>query len=366
MKGHDVRIVDNSFEKTYYLFRKQLEEFKPDIVAFSVIAGRDVLSVIPELKRIKCYKIAGGQGAAYNTEIFNDVQTLVFTDEAEKALPCFLGDGEFKKFSRINLDDSPIPRWSLTPPVKSRTFNTYVGAMEMSRGCPHHCDFCSIASFWHSLRVKSNDRIMEELRYLYDINKRHIYLADDCFGFDVQKHMALFDKILCSDIKIKWFTQIRADIVAKNPSMIRLAANAGLYGVLVGFDNYENDVLKENSKTTTTEINNECSRILRENKIAIVGSHIYGLPGQKSFDKTFNLGRKNSDIFAMPYFDGRPKIERPPYDQKYVDYVKKNQFSISELLGVFHPDKVIRVLKRGAWRRYFNCSIGYNKQRKLK
>jgi radical SAM superfamily enzyme YgiQ (UPF0313 family) len=362
MKGYNIRVVDNSHNKTYESFYKQYLEFKPDVVAFSIIAGRDYPATYFEFKNIKCRKIIGGQGAAYNADLL--CGAYVCRDEAELSLPYFLETGIFKnRFPRINLDDSPIPRWGLVHPVKSRTFNTYTGAMEMSRGCPFHCDFCSIASFWHSLRTKSNDRIMEELTYLYNINKRHIYLSDDCFGIDAEKHIALFDKILSSDIRVKWFTQIRADTVAKNPIMISLAAKAGLYGVLVGFDSYDDDVLHGNSKTTTTEINNECVRILRKNKIAIVGSHIYGMPGQKSFERTFQMGRKNSDVFSMPYFDGRPKIEKPSYDPLYAKYVKKNQFSLKEIFGIFHPNKIIRQLKIGSWRRYINCTLGYERHR---
>lgn len=362
MRNCDVRVIDNSHNKTYDSFRRQYQEFRPDVVAFSVIAGRDVPSAVAELNTLSCFKIVGGQGAAFNAEKFEGA--FVFKDEAERSVPYLFESLAIKDFPRINLDDSPIPRWSLVPPIKSRTFNTYTGAMEMSRGCPYHCDFCSIAEFWHSLRVKSNDRIMEELQYLYDINKRHIYLSDDSFGIDAPKHIALFERILSSDIRIKFFTQIRADTVVKNPEMIGLAAKAGLYGVLVGFDSYDDDVLKGNSKTTTTEINNACARILRHNKIAIVGSHIYGLPGQKSFQRTFEMGRKNSDVFSMPYFDGRPKIEKPGYDPLYAKYVKKNQFSFKELLGLIHPNKVIRVLKHGALRRYINCTMGYNRNRK--
>lgn len=360
---HEIKIVDNTSNKKYNL-DKEIDNFNPDLVAFSIIAGRDVPSVIPELKKIKVKKIAGGQGASYNAKLLEDTGTIVFHDEAEKALPHYLETEELKKFDRINLDESPIPRWDLMPKTKSLTFNTYVGAMEMSRGCPFKCDFCAIADFWHSFRTKSNDRIIEELKYLSKLNMRHIYLSDDSFGINKNKHMELFDKILSNNIDIKFFTQIRADAVADNPEMIKMARRAGLYSVLVGFDSYDNDVLKENTKTTTVEINNEASRILRENKIAIVGSHIYGLPGQKSFEKTFKMGRKNSDVFSMPYFDGRPKIEKPGYDPVYVKYVKKNQFNISEILGAFfHPNKTIRVLKRGSLNRYINCSMGYEKNK---
>lgn len=359
--NHDIKIIDNSYSKTYNL-DSEIDNFKPDIVAFSIIAGRDISIILPEIKKNKCLKIAGGQGAAYNVDKF-DKDVVVFTDEAEKSLPNFLSSKKLNTFDRIHLDDSPIPRWDLMPKIKSHTFNTYTGAIEMSRGCPFKCDFCVIADFWHSFRQKSNDRIIEELKYLVKLDRKHIYLSDDSFGIGTNKHIDLLEKIISNNLNIKLFTQIRADTVANDPDMIKLAKQAGLYGVLVGFDSYDDNVLKQNSKTTSIEINNRAALILRENKIAIVGSHIYGLPGSVSFENTFKYGRKNSDVFAMPYFDGRPKIERAGYDATYVKYVKREQFSISSLLGLVHPNKIIRKLKQGCLNKYINCSRGYDNDR---
>jgi len=61
--GNDVRIVDNSFNRKYKLER-EVEDFKPDIVAFSIIAGRDMPSILPEIEKVRgLTKIVGGQGA---------------------------------------------------------------------------------------------------------------------------------------------------------------------------------------------------------------------------------------------------------------------------------------------------------------
>ena len=366
--NHDIKIVDNSFNKNYKTLEKSIKSFSPDIIGFSMIAGRDIPQIIPEIKRINKTKIiAGGQGAAYNSETLENLGVTVFKDECEKALPYFLETGELKEFKRINLDDSPIPRWDLTSKTKSKTFNTFSGSIEMSRGCPYKCDFCCIASFWHSHRHKSSDRIIEELKYLNSQDRKHVYMTDDSFGIGTKRHMELLDKILVSGLNMKFFTQIRADVVANNPEMMKLAKKAGLSSVLVGYDSYDNEVLKENTKTTTVEINYKCTKVLRDNKIAIIGSHIYGLPGQKSFKKTFEVGRKNSDVFCMPYYDERPKPKISTYDPKYVKYLSKNQFSLSEIVGILaHPDKVIRELKRGGLSKYINCTLGYYLNKKKK
>lgn len=363
LSKHNVRILDNSHVWKPQIIKAALD-FMPDLVVFSIIAGRDVPAALKEIRQLQDFGfkvLAGGQGAALNQDKM--VGIPVINDEGERALPRYVETGEIITFPRIALDASPLPDWKKAGKVKSLTFPTYTGAMEMSRGCPHHCDFCAINQFWHSYRRKSIGRIIEELIFLSLFDRRHIYLSDDNFGVGTNFHMNLFDEILARNIKVKLFTQIRADTVAQNPEMIKAAAKAGLYGVLVGFDSYDNDVLDENAKTTSAETNNKAAEVLRKNKILIYGSHIYGLPGQKSFEKTFNMGRKNSDIFAMPYFDGRPKIERPGYDPEYVKYVHREQFSLKSVLGLVHPNKAIRVLKRGCLSRYWNCTLGYERER---
>ena len=394
--GHSIRLVDN----TSQWFRSNrimevIRNFDPDVVGFSIIAARDIHNTVRVIRRVKevfpsLVLIAGGQGAsAYADLLLESGMHHVVKGEGERAIPLLLSDLHEKcvyDCGQIeNLDDSPFPVWHLMPKRKSRWFKgRFTGSLEMSRGCPFKCNFCAIASFWGGYRAKSNERILEEMESLVLQQRSHIYLADDNFGTGVGKHMELFDEILGRELDIRFFAQIRTDTVAENPDMIAMAARAGLYGVLVGFDAYDRDTFHHVAKRGSIELNNECARILRENRIMIFGSHIYGLPSQRrprDFSRTFWMGRRNSDLFRMPHLSLLPGTEyygrmvndrmiglamEGKDDFRLLIRDKKEQrrfkrwYSLYNLLNVFLPDEVfkaffhanknVRILKRmGYW-----------------
>jgi anaerobic magnesium-protoporphyrin IX monomethyl ester cyclase len=385
------------------------------VIGFSIIASRDIFNSIGIMKQARAAWpnkkiIAGGQAGTYYYErLLTEGADFVVHKEAERTLVDLLDaiDEGISDFSGIkgisyksngnivttesrefvkSLDETPFPRFDLMPKRKSVWFpGRYTGSIETSRGCPHSCNFCAITSFWDgSFRQKSNERILEEMRRLKSEGRTHIYLADDNFGVHPKKHMGLFEEMLRLGLDIKFFTQIRADTVARNEEMIALASMAGLYGVLVGFDTYNPETFDAVSKLASVSVNQQCSDILRKHHIAIFGTHIYGLPDQQNpedFKATFELGRKNSDLFRMPHFsplpftrgysqlvgidpkdpsvivnrsyqrDFRPRVGDKYHQAKmkkgYDQYMRKHNFSFSEINGaLFHPDPIVRRFKR--------------------
>ena len=349
-KNDEVRIVDNGHGYEYNNLEETIAEFMPDVVGWSIRAQRELPKALEQIRNIKVHQIAGGQGAFYNQD---ELKEAGVSEIIQKA------DAHIK-----NIDDNPIPRWDLINKIPSYFFKgRFTGSLETSRGCPFKCDFCSVSVYWGEFRQKSNDRIIEELQVLCKDGRSHIYLGDDSFGLGTNKHMELFDKIISKNIDIKFFTQIRADTIAKNPEMVKMAKKAGLYGVLIGFDTYEDLFLKDKK---SSELNIAASNVLRENDIAIYGCHIYGLPSQskpKDFERTFQMGRKYSDLFTMPFFtpfkNTVSAVNAPErgkdWKKQYSIYQFRHQFSPSEILGaLFHPNPVIRKLKQGGFKKYIN------------
>jgi anaerobic magnesium-protoporphyrin IX monomethyl ester cyclase len=424
---HTIRLVDNmhySFWKSNHTL-EEIADFNPDIVGFSIIASRDIFKTIGVIEMVrKSYPnlkiIAGGQAGTYYHEwLLKSGVDFVVHKEAEVTLDrliegienglidfsdidglSYVIDGQIYKTKNRkmikNLDDTPFPRYDLMPKIKSKWFpKRFTGSVEMSRGCPYNCNFCAISSFWErSFRQKSNERIIEELKILKSQGRTHVYLADDNFAMNPKKNIELFEMMLNQNLDVKIFAQIRADTVAKNPKMIELASKAGLYGVLVGFDTYDPNTFNDVTKTTSRDLNIECSKTLRKNKIAIFGTHIYGLPNQKEpkdFEITFQMGRKYSDLFRMPHFsplpftkgyesyvrinpsqnlsieerykrDFRPRVGDEEQQKKmgrgYNYYTWRHNLSLSEIIGaLFHPNPVVRKFKRMSYvattRHYF-------------
>lgn len=414
---HEIHLTDNmhQFWKSNHIL-EDIAQFQPDVVGFSIIASRDIFNTLKVIKQVRAQYpkvkiLAGGQAGTYYADwLLKSGVDIVVNKEAEKTLPELLGAIESGQtdYSGIqgisyleggtvrttaprpmikSLDEGPFPRWDLMPKIRSKWFRgRYTGSIEMSRGCPFGCNFCAITAFWERrFRQKSNDRIMGELRILKAQGRTHIYLADDNFGTNTQKHMDLFKRMIYENLDIKFFAQIRTDTIVDNPEMIELAARAGMYGVLVGFDTYNPQMFNDVTKKGSRELNIGAAEILRRNKIAIFGCHIYGLPTQKEpeeFETTFQLGRKYSDLFRMPHFsplpftkgyeevvevnprqssevpdeaeyakDFRPRVGSPEQKAKmdvgYARYNARHNMSFSEIYGaLFDPNPVVRKFKQ--------------------
>lgn len=345
---HEVKILDN----WHYWVRQEgviklIKQFRPDVLAISNSTAADTNRVLQMVRQIKkedanIFIIMGGQAASVRyADSLNAGCNLVVMGEGEYTFQKIINrlkqrchdfsdidgiahknSGEFKltppRKMIKNLDDLPMPAWELMPKIKSNFFpGLYASVIESSRGCPYTCEFCSIQSYWkRSYRKKSNERIVAELKHLkQELGIEQVYFIDDSFALNVKEYTNLFETMIREGLTVKGFSQIRPDTIANNPEMIKLAAKAGFWGFLVGFDSYNEEELKNVSKTGGIDINVKAAKILRENGIGIFGVHMFGIPGStlKSFAKTFELGMQNSDTFRMSRFSLIPGT--PIYDK---------------------------------------------------
>ena len=414
---HTIRLVDNTegWLRSHRIL-SEIRAFKPDLLGVSIIAARDIQKTVGVIRQVRqefasLPIVAGGQGASFYDELLvRNGTNVVVRGEGEitlRELIAAYGSGH-PDFSAIpgitwlegsavvkrsaarerikTLDDSPFPAFDLMPKRKSRWFpGRFAGSVETSRGCPFSCNFCAITSFWEgSFRTKTNVRIVEELKILAAQGRTHVYLADDNFGMGTEKHMDLFERILSANLDVRFFAQMRTDTIAENPDMVELGARAGLYGALIGFDTYDAETFHHISKKGSIDLNHRCSETLRRNGVIILGSHIYGLPSQKrprDFNRTFWVGRRNSDLFRMPHFSLLPgtrayntmvteeviqdaerrnddfrflvraPAERRAFKALYHVYTLLHVLLPDEILkALFHPNRNARILKRmGYW-----------------
>lgn len=358
---NEIKLLDN----WHFWFKsdeiiKTIKEFKPDLVGISNNTDGDTPSVGEIGARIKkqfpkIILISGGQAATTNYRYLLDQGfDFIVRGEGEYTFKelverlnngrkdffdikglAFIEDGQIIKTEERpfvkNLDELPFPARKYQPRLKSIFFpNRYSSEIETARGCPYGCDFCSITAFYkRTLRKKSNKRILEELRDIkYNIGATQVYFIDDVFGVDVEEYKKLFQAMIAENLDIKWFTQIRPDTIANNPDMIELAAKSGMFGALVGFESYNEDVLKGVGKIGSKDINIKAAEVFRKNNIVIFGVHMFGIPGQteKDYQETYKYGRKYSDIFRMSRFSvipGTPVFDRYKKEGRIKVYTKR-------------------------------------------
>ena len=215
------------------------------------------------------------------------------------------------------LNDLPYPSLKFTPKHRSWYFpGEHASVIETARGCPFTCDFCIVtAYFQHAWQRRTNDSLIEQIKKIkYELGVNHFYFLDESWGIQYSEYMEFCQRLIDEKLDIRWYPSgMRTDTIVKHPDLVALAARAGMYGTLVGFESYSDSTLDSVHKQSSTNNNRRASEIMRANDMIVYGVHIYGLPGEKSFRATYEEGRRRSDIFCISMFSllpGTPLFKR--------------------------------------------------------
>ena len=140
-----------------------------------------------------------------------------------------------------NLDDLPMPDYGFLPP-----FSEYrdtcgsqrsVAILEVGRGCPHQCIYCSESSFWRRRsRTFSVGRLVAEMRYLSQERGAECFLL----SYDQFTANREFVRSFCSEVigaglnHLPWYCISRLDSV--DASLLELMRRAGCESMCYGID----------------------------------------------------------------------------------------------------------------------------------
>lgn len=194
-----------------------------------------------------------------------------------------------------NLDDLPLPRHDMLPLDKYRipSIKGPYSFIVTSRGCTGGCKFCiKHVSYQYSIRLRSPESIMEEIKMLYDLGLRYIHMYADLFTVSREQVMGLCRLIIESGLKIKWTCNSRVDYV--DEEMLQTMAKAGCWYISWGLESANVEILRNIRKGTNPE---KMIRALTWSKKAGIrnwGYFIIGLPGEteESIQETIALSKK--------------------------------------------------------------------------
>lgn len=211
------------------------------------------------------------------------VKGLVYRDEFGKIhqneFPDFLPNDYIRDFYYYDL----IPN--------SVILNNKGTNIDVGRGCPFTCTFCSTKTFWkQKYRLRNIPDIINEIENLVKNFGIHNFSFDhDLFTVNNKKIKEFCDHIQQRKLKIEWYCSSRIDTITEE--LIDIMAAAGCYKILYGIETGSPRMQKIVRKNLSLEKCEPIIKYTRSKGLKVVASFIYGFPEEQEedFEYTFEL-----------------------------------------------------------------------------
>ena len=185
----------------------------------------------------------------------------------------FKKDGEIyvnpKKDYINNLDELPFPDYDLLEGGLNQYFDNRKFSnfrldkrnlsIMTSRSCPNKCSFCNMR-FTHgdTIRYRSPENVILEIKYLYDKYKiNNILFDDDNVSLNKKRFKEICQQIIDLDFKVKWASQNGMMVNTLDDEVISLMAKSGCVftGLAVesGDEKIRSQVIKKSIKSDKIE-----------------------------------------------------------------------------------------------------------------
>lgn len=259
--------------------------------------------------------IVRGEGELTLVELVKDIQSGGRGEGV--AGVTFMGDkGPVRNGSRAfieDLDSLPIPDYSVVEPlsVYRDTCNLprAITVLEVGRGCPHNCVYCSESVFWgRRTRTFSIPRILSEMAKLSE------EAGAECFvlAYDQFTARRQYVECFCSELinkglnRIPWYCISRLDTV--DAPLLRLMKEAGCESMCYGIDSGSKRTLSFIRKQINQEILCDRVRMTTEEGMVPTLSFVIGFPeeGRPDIDETLYMALRtgvvgnNNPLIQMP------------------------------------------------------------------
>lgn len=223
-----------------------------------------------------------------------------------------------------HLDSIPIPDRSLINKkyfkkrwISGELRKAIGTTMLTSRGCPYRCKFCSTSRFWGRVRFHSPERVHTEVKYLHEeFGVEHIQIWDDLFTQNIERLEKIADLLEKDDLnkEVSFHCHPRANLMSDE--LCKLLKRINVTTLNFGFESGSEKVLNYlKGGSVTVEDNKKAILLGKEHGFSVVGSLMFGSPGESIEDmeqtlKFIDFAKKNGADnlwhFVTTPFPGTP------------------------------------------------------------
>jgi len=280
----------------------------------------------------------------------------IFIGPGEDIWKDFLNDyrsGQPKKEYRSKvrtLEKVPMPRRDLI----KRNLYLVPNSIVISRGCPHHCDFCYKEAFFRggkSFYTLTVDRALAEIQSLPG---RHLYFLDDHLFGNPYFASELFEGM--RGMGRLWQAAGTVQSILR-PGLMEKAAKAGLRSLFVGFETLNPDNLKLQHKYQNLDRDYaQAIRRLHDLGVMVNASFVFGMDEDDDtvFDRTvewaIQQGIETATFHILTPYPGTVLHENM---ERQGRILTSNWDLYDTRHAVFQPMKMTpATLEAGYWRAY--------------
>ncbi len=183
------------------------------------------------------------------------------------------------------------------PPIRrdliDRRLYLVPNSIVVTRGCPHHCEFCYKDAFFQGGRSFYTQQVDDALAEIDRLPGRHLYFLDDHLLGHAKFARNLFSGMQGMNRVFQGAATV--DSILEG-DLIEQAAAAGLRSIFVGFESLDARNLQQTNKRQNLSRNyTQVVNRLHELGVMINGSFVFGLDGDDPavFDRTVDWAIEN-------------------------------------------------------------------------
>ncbi len=296
----------------------------------------------------------------------------------------------------MNLDELPMPAWDLLPNERYWEIGRPHGghfeddeelryvSMMTSLGCPFACSYCHIADETKGslsgeigrFRIKSDERVLDELIYLRDvIGAKQVFVEDDSIFGMKRRAIKMLKKIIGLGLEILDVNGVNVIHLTKKGKpdieVIELLAEAGFRDIVLPFESANHRIVKKwcsnKWKVEDFDVKNLVKEIKRVG-MRVAANYMVGFPDEteKEIKQTVDFAKKNMTygLDASNFFLVMPLPGTPMFDQVMnngqlpKDYdIDRMQWTKANMINTSIPPQKLEELRQKAWE---DCNLAHH------
>lgn len=257
-------------------------------------------------------------------------------------------------------DLNTLPQWDdrlyidqYTEPEPAIARPDYFMNIDVGRGCPYNCSFCSSSYFWRRVyRLKTPERIVEDIRYFHDkFGIKSFGFSHDAFTTNLKLVDKVCDYFIEQGLDITWNCTARIDCIDED--LILKMKKTGMTQIELGIETGSLRMQKITHKNLNLDRAKYMVDFVMKTGVRIGLFFMCGFPEETledlvdTLDLMFELVDKGLDYVSMSYcrFNPNTEITNKYFDDLYFDpsikFMGRGIYGYEEELEVIKANKAI-------------------------